>query len=88
MISKIQISWREFRDLTVIRNFQTGLETTIFETEVGFLRPFNPNSLYSSTLPRTGWVVSPKPTLCPSAGNPRYVRHCMWQMIFCENIGV
>jgi len=32
--------------------------------------PLNPNSLFASMLPRTGWAEAPKLTLCPGAGNP------------------
>jgi len=36
MISKIQRSWRQFRDVTVTWSFQTGPETTICRARVSF----------------------------------------------------
>jgi len=71
MISKIQSSWRQFRDVTVIWNFQTSLETNICEARLSFRRPFTPNSFFASVLPRTDWMGAPKLTLSPGARNPR-----------------
>jgi len=72
MISKIQRSWRQVCDATVIWNFQTSLETTICEVRLSFRCPLTPNSFFASVLPRTDWVVALKLTLPPGAGNPRY----------------
>ena len=72
MISKIQWSWRQFRDVTVIWNFRTSLETNLFGPHLSFRRPFTPNSFFGSMLPRPDWVGVPKLTLSQGAGNPRY----------------
>ena len=48
MISKFQRSWRQFRDVTVIWNFQTSLDTTICgPARLSFRRSFTPNQ---------GWI--------------------------------
>ena len=63
IISKIQRSWRQFRDTTVIWSCQTSLETTIRGTQVSFRRSFIPKSFFACMLPWTGWVGAPKPSL-------------------------
>jgi len=42
MISKIQRSWGQFRDLKIIGSFQTSLETNICGDRVSFRRPIIP----------------------------------------------
>ena len=72
MILKIQRSWRQFHDITVIWSLLTRRETTICGTWVSFRHPFTPNSLFASVLAWTSWVGAPKLTLSPRTGNPRY----------------
>jgi len=71
IISKLQWHRRQIHDVTVIWNDQMGLVTTICGARVSFWRPVTTNTLFASTLPRTGWVGAPKLTLSPGAGNPR-----------------
>jgi len=72
MISRIQRSWRQFRDVTITGSFQTSLETNICRAWVSFLRPFIPNLFFASMLPWTCWVAASKLGLPPGVGNPRY----------------
>ena len=56
MISKIHWSWRQFRDVIIIRSFLAGLETTICGAQVSFPHPFTPNlSSHLCCHERTGW---------------------------------
>jgi len=69
MVSKIQRSWRQMRDFTVICNFQAGIETTKCRARFSFRRRLTPNSLFASKLPRKVWGEAPKLTLPPGVGS-------------------
>jgi len=73
MICKIQRSWRQFRDVTVIWSFQTGLDTFV-RGPCQFSTPLFPLlttlSIYAAT---EGLGGAPKLILSPGAGNSRYV---------------
>jgi len=53
------------RDVTVICNFQVGLQTTIRGARFGFRRRLTPNSLFTSKLPQKVWVGGRQNWLCP-----------------------
>jgi len=72
MISKIQRSWRQIRDDTVVWNFQAGLEATIRGARVSFRCPFAHISLVVSMLPRKSWWGDTKTDFVLGRGNPRY----------------
>ena len=63
-------------DVTTIWRFQTGLRTATYGGEVSFRRPYIPNFLFASILPRMVWVVALKLTLSQGAENPMYATEC------------
>ena len=71
--------------LTSIWTFQSRLETTICGTRVSFRRPFTPNWLFVSMLPRTCWVGwDPQTDFAPGCGKS-YARHRQRSPQFMHN---
>jgi len=72
MVSKIQRSWRQMRDVTILCNFQVGSINNYMRARFSFRRCLTPNSHFACKLPRKVWVGVPKLTSPPGAGSPRY----------------